>query len=95
MGSTSWRLRLLLAKVARPSAGDALQFGILCGSGSYIAIPAAFRTALPKANPGDIYVTPALGVTFPFNLLGDIPLASDSYFWKVFRSDDATPYPPH
>jgi len=54
--------------------GDALLFVILCASGSYIAVPAAFRAALPAANPG-VYVGLALGITFPFNLLIGIPLA--------------------
>ena len=54
--------------------GDALLFAMLCASGSYIAVPAALRSALPEANPS-IYVALALGVTFPFNLLIGIPLA--------------------
>jgi hypothetical protein len=65
---------LLLAKVLHFGVGDAVLFAILCGSGSYIAVPAAFRAALPEANPG-IYVALALGVTFPFNLFIGIPLA--------------------
>jgi hypothetical protein len=65
---------LLVAKFLGMSRGDAVLFAILCGSGSYIAVPAAFRAALPEANPS-IYVALALGVTFPFNLLIGIPLA--------------------
>lgn len=65
---------LLLAHAIGMSRGDAVLFAILCGSGSYIAVPAAFRSALPEANPS-IYVALALGVTFPFNLLVGIPLA--------------------
>jgi len=65
---------LLLARALNLGAGDAVLFAILCGSGSYIAVPAAFRAALPEANPG-IYVALALGVTFPFNLFVGIPLA--------------------
>lgn len=65
---------LLLAKALHFEVGEAVLFAILCGSGSYIAVPAAFRAALPEANPG-IYVALALGVTFPFNLLVGIPLA--------------------
>jgi len=56
------------------SMGDALLFAMLCSSGSYIAVPAALRAALPEANPS-IYVALALGVTFPFNLLIGIPMA--------------------
>jgi len=54
--------------------GDAFLFAMLCASGSYIAVPAALRAALPEANPS-IYVALALGVTFPFNLLIGIPMA--------------------
>lgn len=62
--------------------GDALLFTVLCASGSYIAVPAAFRVALPQANPG-VYLTMALGVTFPLNVLLGIPLYFEviSRFW--------------
>lgn len=65
---------LLIAKGLGLSEGDAVLFALLLGSGSYIAVPAAFRAAVPDANPG-IYVALALGVTFPFNLIVGIPLA--------------------
>jgi hypothetical protein len=55
------------------SAGNALLFALLCGSASYIAVPAAMRLALPKANPS-YYVSMSLAVTFPFNVLFGIPL---------------------
>ena len=54
-------------------AGDALLLAILFGSASYIAVPAAMRLALPEANPS-IYVTLALAVTFPFNIVLGIPM---------------------
>ena len=53
-------------------AGSTL-LGVLAGSASYIAAPAAVRMALPRANPA-YYLTTSLGVTFPFNLLLGIPL---------------------
>jgi hypothetical protein len=53
--------------------GGAAVFGAMVGSASYIAAPAAVRIALPKASPG-IYLTLALGITFPFNLAVGIPL---------------------
>jgi len=53
--------------------GGAAVLGAMTGSASYIAAPAAVRIALPKASPG-IYLTLALGVTFPFNLAVGIPL---------------------
>ena len=55
------------------SPGGAAVLGAMVGSASYIAAPAAVRIALPKASPG-IYLTLALGVTFPFNLSIGIPL---------------------
>lgn len=54
------------------SPGGASVLGAMVGSASYIAAPAAVRIALPKASPG-IYLTMALGVTFPFNLAVGIP----------------------
>jgi hypothetical protein len=55
------------------STGDALLFAALCASASYIAVPAAMRLALPEANPG-LYVTMALAITFPFNVVVGLPL---------------------
>jgi hypothetical protein len=53
--------------------GDALLFMVLCASASYIAVPAAMRMSVPQANPS-LYITPALGLTFPFNIVVGIPL---------------------
>ena len=53
--------------------GEAALLGILCGSASYIAVPAAMRLALPEASPA-IYLTLSLAITFPFNLSVGIPL---------------------
>lgn len=69
---------LMVARYLGCGPGDTLLFAVLCGSGSYLAVPAALGQALPKANPG-IYVTLALAITFPFNLLIGIPLA----YWLV------------
>lgn len=55
------------------SEGDGLLLMILFGSSSYIAAPAAMRTAVPDANPG-LYLSLAMGVTFPFNIIIGIPL---------------------
>ena len=46
---------------------------VLSASASYIAVPAAMRIALPKAEAG-IYLTLSLGVTFPFNITIGLPL---------------------
>ena len=53
--------------------GDALLLTILSASASYIAVPAAMRLALPQANPS-VYLSMALAITFPFNLLIGIPV---------------------
>jgi len=55
------------------SAGGIAVLATLAGSASYIAVPAAMRVALPQANPA-LYLTLALGITFPFNLILGIPL---------------------
>ncbi len=57
---------------------EAMLLVVLCASVSYIAVPAAMRIALPKAEPS-IYLTLSLGVTFPFNIVVGIPL----YYWLV------------
>jgi hypothetical protein len=55
------------------SVGGATLVGVLAASASYIAVPPAMRMAIPEANPS-IYLTLALGVTFPFNVVIGIPL---------------------
>jgi uncharacterized protein len=64
---------LLIAKVIGMPQGDALLFCVLCASASYIAVPAAMRLTVPEANPS-LYVSTALAVTFPFNIIVGIPL---------------------
>lgn len=55
------------------SIGGATVLGVLAASASYIAAPAAVRVGLPEANPA-FYVTAALAITFPFNLVVGLPL---------------------
>ena len=55
------------------SKGDAFLLALLSASASYIAVPAAMRLSVPKANPG-IYLPLSLAVTFPFNISLGIPL---------------------
>ncbi|WP_375283791.1 sodium-dependent bicarbonate transport family permease [Marinicauda pacifica] len=62
-----------VAVLLRLSVGDAAALMILSGSASYIAVPAAMRIALPKADPA-VYLTLSLAITFPFNLTLGIPL---------------------
>jgi uncharacterized protein len=62
-----------VGKLSGLTPGGAMLLGTLAASASYIAAPAAVRIALPQANPG-LYLTSALGITFPFNLTLGIPL---------------------
>ncbi|MGQ5701500.1 sodium-dependent bicarbonate transport family permease [Sandaracinobacteroides sp. A072] len=60
------------------SGGTAAAFTILCASASYIAVPAAMRLALPRADAG-LYIGMSLAISFPFNIILGIPL----YAWSV------------
>ena len=53
-------------------------FAVLAASASYIAVPAAMKISVPKANPG-LYLPMALAVTFPVNITVGMPL----YFFIV------------
>jgi uncharacterized protein len=53
--------------------GNRFIFAVLASSASYIAVPAAMKIAVPKANPG-IYLPMALAVTFPFNITIGMPI---------------------
>jgi hypothetical protein len=64
---------LLIGKFIGMPPGNALLFSVLCASASYIAVPAAMRLTVPEANPS-LYISTALAVTFPFNIIFGIPL---------------------
>lgn len=64
---------LAASALLRLSVGDATLLMVLSASASYIAVPAAMRHALPKADPA-MYVPLSLGVTFPLNVLVGIPV---------------------
>ncbi|HRH34722.1 MAG TPA: sodium-dependent bicarbonate transport family permease [Catalimonadaceae bacterium] len=53
--------------------GNRLLLSILAASASYIAVPAAMKMAVPKANPG-LFLPMALAVTFPFNITFGLPV---------------------
>lgn len=53
-------------------------FSVLAASASYIAVPAAMKITVPKANPG-LFLPMALAVTFPINITIGMPL----YFFIV------------
>lgn len=66
-------LGVALGRWAGLGVGGATVLGTLAASASYIAAPAAVRIALPAANPA-YYLTAALVVTFPFNVVVGIPV---------------------
>ena len=53
--------------------GSILILATLLASASYIAAPAAIRSAIPEANIG-LAMLLSLGITFPFNVTVGIPL---------------------
>jgi uncharacterized protein len=69
-----------LAKIIGMSQGNALLFAVLCASASYIAVPAAMRMTIPEANPS-LYISMALALTFPFNIIVGIPI-----YFQVIQS---------
>jgi hypothetical protein len=48
-------------------------FAVLAASASYIAVPAAMKISVPKANPG-LLLPMALAVTFPINITIGMPI---------------------
>jgi len=48
-------------------------FAVLAASASYIAVPAAMKINVPKANPG-LYLPMALAITFPVNITVGMPI---------------------
>ena len=48
-------------------------FAVLAASASYIAVPAAMKITVPKADPG-LYLPMALAVTFPVNITVGMPI---------------------
>lgn len=64
---------IFIAKSLGLSVGNALLLTILVASGSYIAVPAAMRLAVPQVNMS--FLLPmTLGGTFMFNIIFGIPL---------------------
>ena len=66
------------------SVGGAILLATLAASASYIAAPAAMRSAVPEANPA-LSLTAALAITFPFNILVGIPLYRQAAEWLLVR----------
>lgn len=71
----------MASQVVTADPGNRFMFAVLAASASYIAVPAAMRLAVPKADPG-LYIPMALGVTFPLNITLGMPL----YEWLVLST---------
>lgn len=63
----------LLSSVVTTDITNRFMFAVLAASASYIAVPAAMKITVPKANPG-LYLPMALAVTFPINITVGMPL---------------------
>ncbi len=63
----------ILSGVVTSDPANRFIFAILAASASYIAVPAAMKITVPKANPG-LYLPMALAVTFPINITIGMPL---------------------
>ncbi len=63
----------LLSSLVTHDITNRFIFAILAASASYIAVPAAMKITVPKANPG-LFLPMALAVTFPVNITIGMPL---------------------
>jgi len=63
----------LLSGSITQDTGNRFILSILAASASYIAVPAAMKIAVPKANPG-LFLPMALAITFPFNITLGMPI---------------------
>jgi hypothetical protein len=62
-----------LSALVTDDISNRFMLGILAASASYIAVPAAMKITVPKANPG-LFLPMALAVTFPINITIGMPL---------------------
>jgi uncharacterized protein len=62
-----------LSHMVTEDIGNRFILAVLAASASYIAVPAAMKIAVPKANPG-IFLPMALAITFPFNITFGMPI---------------------
>jgi len=63
----------VLSSLVTSDLSNRFMFAILAASASYIAVPAAMKISVPKANPG-LFLPMALAVTFPINITIGMPL---------------------
>lgn len=72
-------LALFWSRISGIEPSQAFLLMSLAAGASYIAVPAALKHALPQADSG-VYLTLALGVTFPLNILIGLPI-----YWEWVR----------
>ncbi len=63
----------ILSSAITSDVSNRFMFAILAASASYIAVPAAMKISVPKANPG-LFLPMALAVTFPINITIGMPI---------------------
>lgn len=63
----------LLSQLVTHDIGNRFMLSILAASASYIAVPAAMKIAVPKANPG-LFLPMTLAITFPLNITLGMPI---------------------
>jgi len=63
----------LLSNLVTHEVTNKFMFAVLAASASYIAVPAAMKLAIPKADAG-LFVPMALAVTFPLNITIGMPI---------------------
>jgi hypothetical protein len=63
----------ILSHIITNDVGNRFMLSVLAASASYIAVPAAMKIAVPKANPG-LFLPMALAITFPLNITIGMPI---------------------
>lgn len=63
----------MISSFVTPDITNRFMFAILAASASYIAVPAAMKISVPKANPG-LFLPMALAITFPMNITIGMPI---------------------
>lgn len=63
----------ILSSFVTDDITNRFMFAILAASASYIAVPAAMKISVPKADPG-LFLPMALAVTFPVNITIGMPI---------------------
>lgn len=62
-----------VSKIITTDPSNRFIFAVLAASASYIAVPAAMKINVPKANPS-LYLPMSLAITFPINISFGMPL---------------------